>query len=42
MVDMEDDIVTGALVIFPSALDDLVVTRVGSTMAVVPSSDAVI
>ena len=34
---MEDDVVTGALVIFPSALDDLVVTRVvevGSTVAV--------
>ena len=37
MVDMEDDIVTGALVIFLSALDDLVVTRVvedGTTMVV--------
>ena len=37
MVDMEGDTVTGALVIFPSALDDLVVTRVvevGSTVAV--------
>ena len=34
---MEDDVMTGALVIFPSALDDLVVTRVvevGSTVAV--------
>ena len=39
---MEGDIVTKALVIFPSALDDLVVTWVGTTMAVVPSSDAVI
>ena len=34
---MEDDVMTGALVIFPSALDDLVVTRVvevGITVAV--------
>ena len=34
---MEDDVVIGALVIFPSALDDLVVTRVvevGITVAV--------
>ena len=37
MVDMEGGTVTGALVIFPSALDDLVVTRVvevGSAVAV--------
>ena len=37
MVDMEDDVVTEELVIFTSALDDLVVSwvvEVGSTVAV--------
>ena len=40
MVDMEDDIVTGALVIFPSALDDLVVTRVVEVGTTVVVADA--
>ena len=37
MVDMEDDVVTEGLVVFTSALDDLVVSwvvEVGSTVAV--------
>ena len=37
MVDMEDDVVTEGLVVFKSALDDLVVSwvvEVGSTVAV--------
>ena len=37
MVDMEDDVVTEGLVVFTSALDDLVVSQVvevGSTVAV--------
>ena len=37
MVDMEDDVVTEGLVVFTSALDDLVVSwvvKVGSTLAV--------
>ena len=40
MVDMEDDIVTGALVIFLSALDDLVVTRVVEVGTTVVVADA--
>ena len=40
MVDMEGGTVTGALVIFPSALDDLVVTRVVEVSSAVAVANA--